>query len=654
MIFSLSHSGPLFPAVTARAAVFGVVFAFILGAIAPAAVPEERNAFLKTSCADCHDAEMKKGDLDFDSLDRDLANPRTMERWVRVFDRVESGEMPPRDKSQPEAGARAAFLGELKKDLLLAETESTARSGRSVERRLNRYEYENALRDLFAAPWLQIRDRLPEDGEAHRFNRTGEALDVSHVQMARYLQTADAILREVMVPRPTQPETKTTRYYSRDDGSWTGPMKFGEFNQSPERATFPVLGFAPQPGVRAGKEPVTAGDASPDVREQEGMGVVASSYEPLQPQWNKFKAPVSGKYRIRIMAHSIWVGPGKGKRWWVPDLDEVSRGRRSEPITVYGVMPPGLLRKLGNFDVETEPVVRELEVWLEAGEQIRPDAVRLFRSRPPAWQNPLATTEGQPGVSFRWLEVEGPLHDRWPTAGHDLLFGDLPLKGGDGPGKVEVISKNPAEDSVRLLNRFLDRVYRRPVDAATSGRFLPVIRRAMETGSNFTDAMLAGYTAVLCSPEFIYWYEEPGPLTDFALAGRLASFLTNSVPDETLRATAAAGRLRDPAVLREQTDRLMDSPQVGRFVEAFLDYWLDLRRMAATSPDSALYAEYYLDDFVAESAQEETRLFFRELLEKNLPARNLVASDFVIINERLADLYSIPGVMGSAFKKVPV
>src|SRR5678815_3177024 len=112
-----------------------------------------------------------------------------------------------------------------------------ASEGRATQRRLNRYEYENALRDLLHAPWLQIRDALPEDGESHRFNKIGDSLDVSHVQMARYLSAADSALRQSMVPFADQPRTTTRRYYARDQRSYTGPMKFNVFNTAPERAT---------------------------------------------------------------------------------------------------------------------------------------------------------------------------------------------------------------------------------------------------------------------------------------------------------------------------------------------------------------------------------------------------------------------------------
>ncbi len=602
-------------------------------------------------CTDCHDAETKKGGLDLTRLSADLSAPADFTAYVKIHDRLAAGEMPPQDKPQPEVSAKKECLQVLAAALTQHEQALTRQQGRAQERRLNRYEYENALRDLFSAPWLQLRDRLPEDGEAFRYNRIGSALDVSHVQMARYLQTAEAVLHEVMAPCVTQPKSTTTRYYTRSEGSWTGHMKFTQFNQSPERATFPVLGYAPQPAVRAGKSPMT----DPAHKDEEGVGVVASSYEPLQPQWGGFTAKVAGHYRLRINAHAVWVGAGEPKKWWRPNLDVVSQGHRAEPISVYAVTPPNLLRKLGNFDAETEPTTHELDVWLVEGEKIRPDAVRLFRSRPSNWQNPLATPEGQPGVCFRWLEVEGPLSDTWPPPGQRLLSGDLPLKVSSVPElPVEILSEHHLDDAARLLGNFISAAYRRPLAETDTGRFLPLVEHALDTGSSFTAALLAGYTAVLCSPEFLYWQEMPGKLTDLALADRLASFLINAPPDAPLRTLALAGKLHDPATLAAETDRLLNSPNNARFVNAFLDYWLELRKATATAPDSELYADYYLDDYVAESAQEEAQRFFTTLLAENLPSRYLVDSDFVVINERLAELYAIPSVLGSAFRKVSV
>ncbi len=602
---------------------------------------------IENRCIDCHDAETKKGSLDLTALAFDLKNPKAYARWVKVFDRVEAGEMPPKGKSQPDEAALKGFLGQLGSKLIESDSQRAVTDGRATVRRMNRYEYENTVRDLLKAPWLQIRDKLPEDGEANRFNKVGDALDVSHVQMARYLNAADYALREVIADQQSRPSSKPARYYARSEPSMVKKMFFSEFNRNPVRATFPVLGYAPQPDVRAGKAPATAGETDPKVRDEEGIGVVASSYEPIELKFSSFKAPKSGRYKLRFSAYAVWVGPGPEKSWWQPNLDVVSKGRRSEPVTIYSETPPRLLRLQGSFDVGVEPTEREIDAYLLKGETIRWDAVRLFRSRPPAPRNPLAEKDGQPGVVFKWMEVEGPILSSWPDAGHKVLFENLPVKRKDAKSPLTVEPKDP-QDAERLLRRFLDRAYRQPVAEEDVQMFLGIIQKARGEGLDFANAMLAGYTAVLCSPKFFCLEEKPGKLDQRALASRLAYFLWNSGPDEAL----LKADLSDSKVLYQQTDRLLNDPKSRRFVEAFLNYWLDLRKMGATSPDAELYPDYYLDDLLIESATQETQLFFAEMLKGNLPARTVIDSDFAMLNERLARHYGLPFVEGVKVRKV--
>jgi hypothetical protein len=545
------------------------------------------------------------------------------------------------------------------------------KNGRSVLRRLNRYEYENTVRDLLEAPWLQLRDMLPEDGEAHRFNKVGEALDISHVQMARYLGAADYAFHQVLAPQVDKPATSTVRYHAREQSAFSRRINLG----GPlVRRTFPVLGSEAQPEVLALagggikpkpgevrldatiKDSLTVGAADPVVRELEAMGVVVSSYEPTELSFNGFRAPVAGRYKLRFAGSSIWVGPAPGAKWWIPDFTRIYPGRRSEPITIYSETPPRLLRKLGSFDFAPESGVKELDVWLLAGEGIRPDASRLFRARPPEFRNPLAEPDGMPGAAFRWMEVTGPILEQWPTAGHRLLFGELPLQArppqGGKPAGVEVLSVEREKDAAKLLGNFLRRAYRRPVTEAEVAAFLPIVRKAWEGGQSFSEGLIFGYTAVLCSPGFLYLEEKPGRLDDHALAARLSCFLWNSAPDDALVRLADEGQLRQPEVLRAQTERLLDDPKSARFIEAFLDYWLDLRKLAASAPDASLYPDYQLDDLLVESMTEETQLFFGELLRRNLGAKNLVDSDFAMLNERLAVHYGMAGIIGVGLRKV--
>jgi mono/diheme cytochrome c family protein len=633
----------------------GVLAVSALMPLGAATLPPKVENLIEDRCADCHDSDEKKGGLDLNSLSFDPTDGKNFAIWVKVFDRVSANEMPPKKKPRLKSQELADFTGELGAALTEAEIRRTATEGRSTLRRLNRYEYENTVRDLLGAPWLQLKDGLPEDGEAYRYNKIGESLDMSHVQLARYLGTADRALRQVLAAQPDHAATKVTRYYSREQASFTDKMKFDEFNTAPERATFAVLGVEAQPDVRSGKDPMSVGDTYPEERDREGVGVVASNYEPVEVYFENFVAPVSGHYRLRFKAYPVWVGPGEGSKWFIPDLDHVSTGHRPEPITVYSETPPHQLRTIGKFDVTPEAPVRELDTWLLAGEIIRPDAARFFRSRPGAsrWHNPLAEKDGQPGVVFSWMDVEGPIFDQWPTPGYELLFGGIPLGKPEHPGwPAEVVSRDPEKDARRLLSTFARRAYRRPVTDAEALRFLPIVENALKAGSSFSDAMIAGYSAVLCSPDFLYLEESPGALDEFALASRLSYFLWNSAPDGELLELAGKGMLHQTSILRAQTERMLDDPKSAGFVEAFLAYWLQLRKMSVNSPDPDMYPDYYLDDLLTESALEETHAFFTELVRGDLPARNVVDSDFAFVNERLASLYGIPGVEGVALRKV--
>ena len=628
--------------------------------VAPSASFGALPPFLEKNCVECHDAEARKGGLDLTALKSDLTDQKTFETWVKVFDRTASGEMPPKKKPRPDAAQQSAYLGDLSGLLIRQESARVATQGRTVERRMNRFEYENAVRDLLQAPWLDLKEILPEDTEAFRFNKTGQALDVSHVQLQRYLTAAEEGLRSAFVSSVEKPDASPKRHYARQQGSYTGKMKFSEFNQSPERATFPTLGFAGQPEVRRGDAKMTVGKSDPKLRDEEGVGVVHGAYEPVEPSFGTFRAPVSGRYKLKLCGHTVWVGPGKavGKapaRWYIPDLDDISKGRRPEPVTVYALTRPRILRRIGNVDFNPEVTVNELDVVLKAGETIQIDTVRFYRSRPGASraQNPLATPEGQPGLVMRWIEVEGPLAPQWPAAPYAVLFDNLtPKRAVGSPLRYDVETQDAPKDAERLLRRFVKQAYRSPVSAQEEVRFLPVILGAMKSGSTFAEAMLAGYTAVLCSPTYLYLQEKPGRLDDHALAARLAYFLWNSPPDAQLRRLAAAGTLHEPKVLREQTERLLADPRSARFVDTFTDYWLDLRKAGANDPDNLLYPDYYLDDHLVESARDESHATFAELLRGNLPARTIVDADFVFVNERLATLYQLPPVAGAKLQKV--
>ncbi|MEO7413173.1 MAG: DUF1592 domain-containing protein, partial [Opitutaceae bacterium] len=646
-----------------------------------------------------HNEVDKEGGLDLTALEFAPENAANFLTWVKVHDRVMAGEMPPKEKKRPDERELQSFIKDLASSLTTYEQAAIGKTGRSVMRRLNRTEYENSLRDIFHAPLLLVQSQLPEDGEAYRFNKVSKALDVSYVHMTRYMSAADYAMREVMAQQLVRPPTTSRRFYARDQGSmvifWN---TLG--NPSAPRHTFPVLDKTGQPEVIAKAAPVTVGATDPAIREREAVGMISSEYEGFTYSFDEFRAPATGRYRVKFSGLSIWVGTG-GHRTIYEGLDrvgkidepywffgkgaDVSEGRRNESINVYTKRGP-MSRRVGGFDVKPEASVSEIgEVLLYANESLSPNATRFYRSRPTGhnWPynhtNPWAQKDGQPGVAFRWMEVEGPLYDDTAGAGYRLLFGDLPLKrvesetgavslmvaptGNAGGGRrgggaqltkvnVDVESADPDRDAERLLRTFMQRVYRTPVEESDVSLFLDVIKQRRAAGLGFAKAMLVGYAAVLASPQFVYLQEPVGRLDDNALATRLALYLWNSEPDSVLRARARKGELQRPEVLRAETERMLSDPKSGRFVDAFLDYWIDIRKIAETTPSATLYNDYTLDDALTEAALDETRLYFSEQLRANLPVRTLVDSDFTYLNERLAEHYDIPGVDGVAMRRV--
>jgi hypothetical protein len=607
---------------------------------APDALPPDARTFLDKHCVGCHRTANAPAGFDLTAQAFRMDDANTFARWVRIHDAVRGGMMPPGGGLQK--AERELFVRSIAEPMVEYQRQQAATQGRAVLRRLNRYEYENTMRDLLGAPWLQLRDSLPEDGIVQRFNKVGLALDVSHVQMARYMEAAEQAIRLVL--KAAQQPAAEQRYYAREQKRFLGRMRYSSFNRSPERATIPILGFEAQPDVLEEKVPITVGDKDPQTRELEAFATPASTYTGNEYHFDGFAAPAGGLYRLRFNTYSIWIHtvydkvPRKDRApWWHPDRTKTSRGRTTEPVTIYALSRGGEKRLLGSFDSGPEPAVHEMEVALLPGEMILPDAARLFRSRPSFTGSPDASAEGMPGLAYRWMEVAGP----------------QPSQEGVRPFLKELKGGRPA-DAERLLRQFMRTAYRRPPAEEELRRYLQIVKsRLGGAGSaDFEEAMIAGYIAALCSPGFLYLEEKPGALDGYALASRLSYFLWNGPPDAELRRVAASGALRRPQVLRAQTERLLDDARSRDFVNAFLDYWLDMRKIGDTTPDQTLYPDYYLDDLLIESALKETQLFIDCLIRKNLPAANIIQSDFTMLNSHLARHYGLPRVEGVAMRQV--
>jgi len=639
-----------------------------------AELPPPARAFIENRCLDCHDSDTKKGNLDLTALKPDFADAETFARWLKVHDRIESGEMPPKKKARPEAGEVKAVTGWLAESLIAAERGRLDAESRTGVRRLTRAEYENTVRDLFDLPGLAVQSGLPADGSAHGFDKNSDALDISHVNLSKYLEAADKTLDLAIATRPAAPASAVHRLSLASNYSADLLLMGGDAILLRDGKLDPVF---PPPGPALLQQHAGLGE-----HEQLGifnrMSSVGMFSEQREPYYiSAFTALYPGRYRLRA---SFW-----SLQW---DKGQIlpSRGTEAARLNVVH-LPPGARggqhpsELVGYFDAPSlKPQVHELDVWLNLRDTfsfVAATLVPVDLYRDGTWGQK-GGTMGYTGPCTvnDWVEVEGPLHDVWPPRSHRLLFGELPItefkraeqKGirrpvrtptrqefgrnrpEPEPGLWTVESKEPLADADRLLAEFLPRAFRRPVEEAVRKEYVEQVEARLKAGDAFETAMRWTYRAALCSPDFLYHFEPAGRLDDSALASRLSYFFWNSGPDENLTALAASGKLGDAAVLGEQVERLLEDAKAQRFIDDFLGQWLKLRSIAANDPDKKLYPEF--NPYLQDSMMTETRAYFRELIEQNLSARHLVQSDFAMLNEKLAVHYGIPGVSGTKIRRV--
>jgi hypothetical protein len=133
-------------------------------------LPETLITLFDNHCVECHDGAEAEGGLNLLSLEWNLEDPHFTAVWVKIHDRLASGEMPPKDESRLDEVERGAAVKALASRITRFQEKRYAKHGRAVSRRVNRFEYENILRDLLHDPHLKIADQLPLDVTVHGLN----------------------------------------------------------------------------------------------------------------------------------------------------------------------------------------------------------------------------------------------------------------------------------------------------------------------------------------------------------------------------------------------------------------------------------------------------------------------------------------------------
>jgi len=581
------------------AIVAGLLPMVLHGQDAPAGRNPEFDAkfrpFLAKHCVECHGPQKAKGDFRIDQLDPSFAAKTAADRWHAVREQLATGAMPPKAKPRPPKAEADALTAWIDSTAAAAEVGRRASQGRVVLRRLNRVEYENTVRDLLAVD-VGLQDLLPADSTDHGFDNVGEALHSSSFLMERYLEAADRALNAAI---------------SNGSKPWVYNKKFSLQNERPSGDVYKKL-------------------------DDGGLAIFSSwiSANICVTLW-QFTSKFPGKYRVKISASGI-QNPGKPATFYV--LAGTMQGVTSQHL-------------IGYYDVPNDvPTVIEFTDTLEPNQTFRIVAEGLPVT-PPTVQKVGAQNYKGPGLAVQWVEIEGPVVDAWPTVSHQRLFGDLPsAPTPENKNRFEVVAKDPAADSARILRDFARRAFRRTVTDADVAPFLARVKKKLGEGYSFEQALRVGLKSILISPEFLYLRERPGKLDDFALASRMSYFLWSSMPDDELLSLAEQKKLATPETLRSQVERLLQDPRASRFTRNFAGQWLSLRNIDATLPDPSLYPEF--DDGLKDSMLQEPFAFFDEVLKDNLSLTTFVSSDFSMLNAPLARLYNLPTLEGRTIRKV--
>ncbi|GDY20984.1 hypothetical protein LBMAG56_23300 [Verrucomicrobiota bacterium] len=613
--------------------------------------------FLQKHCLKCHGPEKQKGKLRLDGPWPDLRAEADVLQWEKVRKQIAGGAMPPEEEPAPSADELAAVLDAIGGELGRAALLTRGGAGRRTLRRLTRNEYSHSLQDLlglrFAEFEVKLGDRLPPDGLGRSFQNDADTLAIQPLHLWRFVQPAEVALDATIVTGPKPPVYR----YALD---LAGLRAVGD---APQKKTAPVIfhdGEARDPGS---KTTLTA--RAVGVTKLTGQGIqLAPNYQRMVPTLAgrqgyphllltlPIAVPEAGVLRVRVRASGS-IPPGEGAPRLQLGMYFHGTNHVDIPFAALAVTNPAGAPADYVFEV---PIHFVDAPW---------DLVRGHRQLHLKLDNayvPLRDRVREPGVKssvFPWpepqlllhaVEIETPWFPSWPPPAHRALLA-VPdgVTGETEPARV-------------VLQRFMDRAFRRPCTAEEVGQMVSLFERTRRDAADFATAIKTPLAAVLCSPHFLTLVEKKGatkePLSPHELAARLAYFLWDTTPDDELLQLAGAGTLNENAVLAAQLERLLKSPRTEKFCRSFVSQWLGLGVVehiqvpfcdVKNTMDSRWVAEQR-DRAIKRSLADEPVRFFQHLLAQDLPLRTLIDSDFLVVNDRLAAFYGAPAAADSTFR----
>jgi hypothetical protein len=603
-----------------------IVALLLTGGVVAQTVPR---AFLDTYCTGCHNQKLRTAGLALDSLDvtRPGANP---EVWERVIAKLRAGSMPPPGIPRPDAATYRAVASSLENEIDRAWAASPNPGRTSAVHRLNRAEYNHAIRDLFALD-LDVKPLLPGDETADgSFDNFADVLSISTAHLERYMSVARQVTRLATGLPPASPRLETFQI----------PLHVLQDDRQSE--DLPL-------GSRGG---------------------IAIHYD----------FPVDGQYSIKVRLQRQYQDYLKGMGW-PQQLDVRLDGKLLKRFTVGGAAQgrPAAASWAGSGEpgFAGDPEWEEyMQVTGDAGLEIRVAVEAGPRVVGVSFVRELWEPEGLPQPLQRGRVIaDDQVYMNYANVGSVQIGGPYQSAGSavgsakDSPSRRAIFVCQPrlaAEErgcATKILSRMARLAYRRPVTQADVQALLEFFDIGRHDGGGFDNGIQFALERVLVDPDFLLRvHRDPvAPkqasaqavwrLGDLEVASRLSFFLWSSIPDERLLALAERGQLTNPANLEKEARRMLADPRsTDALVDDFAAQWLNLRRVGEVVVDPDRYPNY--DESLLQAFKRETELFVDSTLREDRSVADLLNADYTFVNERLARHYGIPGIYGSRFRRV--
>ena len=596
----------------------------------------EQQALLNRYCAGCHSEKTKQGNFVLTTLD--VGNVGSdAERWELVVRKLRARSMPPAGRLRPTEAAYDGLVAHLETSLDRVGAANPDPGRTDTFRRLNRTEYQNAIRDLLDVE-IDVETMLPSDDSSHGFDNISVG-GLSPMLLERYLSAAQKISR-LAVGTPVRSAGAETIVLPPDltqEDHFDG-QPFGTRAGTSVRYTFPADGeYQFELRLTRDRNELIEGLTEPHQVEVSVDGVRQQIFtlkpaprtgpvDPVAPQY----APEQAADAHLNFRTSVTGGP--------------------HVVQVAFIKRPSAL-----IETERQPYLASY------------NSDRTPRTQPALYSVSIAGPFNPSGIG------ETPSRKRIFTcrpAGRNA--------GGQGPPDQ---TKAEASCAKTILSTLARRAYRRPATNAEVQTLLDFYKQGRADGS-FEHGVEMALRAMLTSPAFLFRIEqEPGTvrlkadttevlvptpvvsgfsrtssrtnayrITDLELASRLSFFLWSSIPDDQLLDAAVSGRLKDAAVVERQVRRMLADPRAEALVNNFAAQWLYLRNLDEHKPDSRLFPDF--DDNLRQAFRRETELLFESVMKEDRNVLDLLRADYTFVNQRLAKHYGIPNVYGSHFRRV--